>query len=394
MTAPWPTHPLGDLVENLDRQRVPVSATERAKRRGSIPYYGATGQVGTIDAPLFAEDLVLLGEDGVQFFDPTKPKAYLISGPSWVNNHAHVLRPRMDRLDRRFLMHFLNQCDYRGFANGTTRLKLTQAAMNRIPVPLPPLDEQRRIVNILEDHLSRLDAADQMLRTVDTRAQQLLETWLARAAASAASAHRPLGDLLREPVRNGISARASKDGTGVRTLTLTAVTKRNFSEENTKLTVAEPRRVHDLWLRSGDVFIERANTPELVGTAALYRGPEQWATFPDLLIRVRVDESLLSPEYLDLILRSPAARRWFRQRAKGLAGSMPKIDHATVESLPVPIRSIGEQTRLCDEFGEIRSHAMRLEQASTWGIRRGAALRRSLLQAAFSGQLTRESVSV
>ena len=139
--------------------RVPIGAKERAGRLGPIPYYGATGQVGTIDRPIFNEPLVLLGEDGVQFFDPSKTKAYLIDGPAWVNNHAHVLRAR-PIIERKFLNHYLNHCDYRGFANGTTRLKLTQAAMRQIPIPVPSLDGQRRIVDLLEDHLSRLDAAD------------------------------------------------------------------------------------------------------------------------------------------------------------------------------------------------------------------------------------------
>jgi type I restriction enzyme S subunit len=95
-TAPrgWVSAELGDLVEVLDRFRVPVNAEERAGRQGKIPYYGATGQVGWIDNFLFDEELVLLGEDGAPFLDPQKPKAYTIRGKSWVNNHAHVLRGR------------------------------------------------------------------------------------------------------------------------------------------------------------------------------------------------------------------------------------------------------------------------------------------------------------
>jgi restriction endonuclease S subunit len=161
MTAPkhWEIFPLNELVEVLDSLRVPVNSSERSKRPGSVPYYGATGQVGTIDKAIFDEELLVLGEDGVQFFDQNKPKAYKISGPAWVNNHAHVLRPKKDRVLQNFLLHFLNQFDYVGYANGTTRLKLTQGAMNSIPVPLPSMDEQHKIVELLEDHLSRLEAS-------------------------------------------------------------------------------------------------------------------------------------------------------------------------------------------------------------------------------------------
>ncbi|MEJ7787109.1 MAG: restriction endonuclease subunit S [Solirubrobacteraceae bacterium] len=134
----WDVSQLGDLVDILDSRRIPLNATERASRSGDVPYFGATGQVGWIDEPIFNEPLILLGEDGVQFFEASKQKAYLIEGPAWVNNHAHVLRPRPD-VDRAFLSYYLNAADYRGLANGTTRLKLTQAAMRRIPVPLPAL---------------------------------------------------------------------------------------------------------------------------------------------------------------------------------------------------------------------------------------------------------------
>lgn len=115
----WAETALGDVCDVLDAQRVPVNARERARRVGNVPYYGATGQVGWIDDALFNEELVLLGEDGAPFLDAGKPKAYMIQGPAWVNNHAHVLRARAATTNR-FLLHALNAVDYRPFVNGTT----------------------------------------------------------------------------------------------------------------------------------------------------------------------------------------------------------------------------------------------------------------------------------
>lgn len=142
--------PLEKLVDILDNQRIPINATERLQRVGDVPYYGATGQVGTIDKAIFNETLILLGEDGVPFFDPTKHKAYEISGPSWVNNHAHVLRAKPEVVIQRYLLHFLNIFNYSGYVNGATRLKLTQGDMKRIPVPLPSVDEQAKIVSKID----------------------------------------------------------------------------------------------------------------------------------------------------------------------------------------------------------------------------------------------------
>jgi len=141
-----PVVPLEKLVDILDNQRIPINSTERLQRIGNVPYYGATGQVGTIDKSIFNETLILLGEDGAPFFDPTKHKAYEISGPAWVNNHAHVLRAKSEIVNQRYLLHFLNNFNYTGYVNGATRLKLTQGDMKRIPVPYPNMETQEKIV--------------------------------------------------------------------------------------------------------------------------------------------------------------------------------------------------------------------------------------------------------
>lgn len=157
--------PLGELVEVLDHKRIPISAAIRQKRLGNVPYYGATGQVGTIDEALFDEELLLLGEDGVQFFDPSKTKAYRIVGPSWVNNHAHVLRPDPHKALLPYLLHFLNNFDYRGYANGTTRLKLTKSAMCSIPIPTPPIEQQHEIVERIDAALATIFVVESQIRS-------------------------------------------------------------------------------------------------------------------------------------------------------------------------------------------------------------------------------------
>jgi type I restriction enzyme, S subunit len=156
------TYPFAEVVEILDNRRKPINGKERQGRTGDIPYYGATGQVGWIDKSIFDEELVLLGEDGAPFLDGTKDKAYSVSGPSWVNNHAHVLRGKPTLLNR-FLLHQLNSLDYRPYVNGTTRLKLAQGPMKQIPLLVPPLPTQHRIVAEIEEKLSCLDAAQSAL---------------------------------------------------------------------------------------------------------------------------------------------------------------------------------------------------------------------------------------
>ena len=168
----WALSTIPVVCEVLDSLRVPINSDERNQRLVNcrqdemVPYFGATGQVGWINAHLFDEDLVLLGEDGVPFLDQGKPKAYRVSGKSWVNNHAHVLRARKEAIDWRLLTAQLNTVNYTGYVTGSTRLKLTQAAMNRLPLLLPPRSEQKRIADKLDTVLTRVDAVNTRLARV------------------------------------------------------------------------------------------------------------------------------------------------------------------------------------------------------------------------------------
>ena len=161
----WDIINLEEVVDILDSKRVPINAKERETRIGQVPYYGATGQVGWIDDFLFDDELVLLGEDGAPFLDAAKQKAYLVRGKSWVNNHAHVLKARSG-IPSAYIKYYLDTVDYHEFVTGTTRLKLNQAAMRRIPVPLAPPNERAGIVAEIEKQFSRLDEAVANLKRV------------------------------------------------------------------------------------------------------------------------------------------------------------------------------------------------------------------------------------
>ena len=177
----WTTLELRECVDVLDNARVPVNSEERNKRQGTVPYYGATGQVGWIDDYLFDEELLLIGEDGAPFFDKSKPIAYIINGRSWVNNHAHVLRAKGGTTTNAYLKHLLDQFDFHAYVNGTTRLKLTQGALNRIPVKLAPCKEQLRIVATLEELLGKVTACQNRLARIPVLLKRFRQSVLAAA---------------------------------------------------------------------------------------------------------------------------------------------------------------------------------------------------------------------
>ena len=146
-----------DIHDNL---RKPINSKERNERINGktqdqlFPYYGVTGQVGYIDDYLTDGDFVLIGEDAAPFLDYSKDVAYQISGKTWVNNHAHILKSKFNDM---FLLHFLNNFNYKDYVSGTTRLKLTQGRLKQIPITIAPLPEQRAIVAKIEELFSDLD---------------------------------------------------------------------------------------------------------------------------------------------------------------------------------------------------------------------------------------------
>ncbi|MCG3210964.1 MAG: hypothetical protein FOGNACKC_04600 [Anaerolineae bacterium] len=199
-----------------------------------------------------------------------------------------------------------------------------------------------------------------------------------------------LDQLLREPLRNGHSAKASKTDDGVRTLTLTAVTLGDFSVTNTKLTGADPTKVEDLWIQPGDIFIERSNTPELVGTAQLYRGQPNFAIFPDLLIRARITKKILNT-YVEIILKEDKTRAYFKRSAQGISGTMPKISQPIIENLIIPLPPLAEQRRIVAEVERRLSVVAEVEAAIEANLRRATRLRQAILKKAFAGQLVRQN---
>ncbi len=303
--------------------------------------------------------------------------------------------------DRRWLWYALSAPQSRQYLSDTsTGVKagmrnISQASLRAMPLILPPLPEQRRIVEILEDHLSRIDAAHAQLASAARRAEGWRRASVDHILSVNGSPLRPVAELLREPMRNGHSARAARDGeTGIRTLTLTAVTKGVFNDTFTKIATADPSRVSRLWLTHGDILVQRSNTPELVGTTAMYDGPPDWAIFPDLMIRLRVDQAIALPQYLTAVLRSERVHRQLRAKAKGLAGSMPKIDQEAIATTLVPVPSLDRQRELITQLVDIGETCARLTDALAEARLQGAALRRALLDAAFSGRLTSRASDV
>jgi type I restriction enzyme S subunit len=143
----WELKTLNTISENLDSKRIPI--TKNVRSEGSIPYYGASGIVDYVAEYLFNEELLCVSEDGANLLARTYPIAFSISGKTWVNNHAHVLKFK-DLDTQKFVEIFLNSIKLDDYVSGMAQPKLNQTMLNKIPIPYPTIVEQKSIVNKIE----------------------------------------------------------------------------------------------------------------------------------------------------------------------------------------------------------------------------------------------------
>lgn len=162
----WEMVALGEMVEVLDSRRQPI--TKHDRKPGPYPYYGATGVLDYVEDYLFDEPLVLVGEDGAKW-GAGENTAYPITGKTWVNNHAHVLRPNRKKLLDQFLVALFVQSDLSEYITGVTVPKLTQARLRAIPIPLPPLSVQGELVAGIEEERRRVLAAGELVGLLGER---------------------------------------------------------------------------------------------------------------------------------------------------------------------------------------------------------------------------------
>ena len=158
----WEGCRLGDLLINRDGERKPLSSSVRSKQiKKKYDYYGATGVIDKVDNYIFDEKLLLVGEDGANLLSKVKPNAFFAEGKYWVNNHAHILdATNKNLLD--YVIIVINTISLDNYITGTAQPKLSQENLNKIPIPLPPLAEQYRILQKVEQLLTIVDAIEQL----------------------------------------------------------------------------------------------------------------------------------------------------------------------------------------------------------------------------------------
>ena len=385
-------------AECLDSFRKPINASERANREGDIPYYGATGQVGWIDDFLTNEQLVLVGEDGAPFLDLIKDKAYIIEGKAWVNNHAHILRSHFGNTGNLFLMHYLNIFNYHDFVNGTTRLKLTQGSMDTMPVPIPPLPEQQRIVDCIESLFAKLDEAKQ-------KAQEALDSFETHKSA-----------ILHKAFTGELTAQWRKEhGVGMETWEKKALgditdilsSKRIYKEEYTASGIpffrsSEVVDLYDTGNTEPTFFISEQRYEEIknqhgvpgvgdllvtsVGTIG-----KTWIVdnrkfyYKDgNLTQVRKSK-LLDMRFLQFYIMSPEFKEQIEETVSGSAYNALTI--VKFKKIRLPIPSVVEQSRIVRILDGLLTKEQQAKEAAEGVLEQIDLIKKAILARAFRGEL-------
>lgn len=411
----WNYVPFEEGVEICDTQRKPINNKDRARRiegkkKDSLyPYYGATGQVGYIDDYITDGEYVLLGEDGAPFLNTFAKKAYIISGKTWVNNHAHVLK---SKTNNKFLCYYLNYFNYSGYVSGTTRLKLTQGQMKHIKIPDVSIEEQNRIVSRIEELFSELDKGVETLQVIKEQLavyrQAVLKDafegkWKYEQRASISnsisfgevneneinklapipsewkyvylsdlgelgrgkSKHRPRND--KRLFENGIYP-FFQTGDVKSAPNLLVDCKKKYGEFG----LAQSK----LWPAGTLCITIAANIAE-----TCFLGIE--GCFPDSIVGFTPDERKVFKEYVRYFIEASKIRLW----AYAPATAQKNINLNTLENLIVPYCNIDEQRFIVAEINARLSLCDHIEQTVDTALSQAEAMRQSILKKAFEGGL-------
>ena len=378
--------PLEQAADILDSYRKPVNSKERLNLiKGKpldelFPYYGATGQVGWIDSFLTDGEYILLGEDGAPFLNPYAEKAYIIYGKTWVNNHAHILR---SKTNNEFLCYYLNYFNYKNYVSGTTRLKLTQAQMRKIPIPNIPSDEQSRIVASIEELVSELDKAVDTLKTTKEQLEVYRQTILVDAFRAATnSTYLKVGCVCAKIVDCPHSTpKWEKSG---KLCLRTTNFKRGYLDLQSPNYVSE-ETFHDRNRRiipqPGDVLYSREGS--VLGIACTIPS-NVYPCLGQRMMLLRSGEKL-NNRYLMHYLNSPMVTNHVIA-TKGGTGS-PHINVGDIKEFQIPIPSLEEQSNIVCQIEEQLSSCDNVEKTVDAILTQADAMRQSILKQAFEGTL-------
>ena len=345
-----------------------------------------------------------IGSVLIAMYGATIGKVGILGVEATTNQACCVCQPE-GAVDNQFLFYYLmsQREQFKRLGGGGAQPNISKELIVSYPIPLPPLAEQKRIVENLNEMLKEATrVAEGMERLAQLRkkarakildlairgklvkqeksdepASELLKRIAAEKAKLVAEKKirkekllppiadddRPfelpsgwswcrLRDVVSEGPRNGYSPAPVDYDTGVRKLILSATTRGVFDGSAYKFIDAKIPSDSYLWLRKGDLLIQRSNSLEYLGMSCIYDGSDRAFVYPDLMMKVRANDAVLL-EYLDFALKSATTHKYYVDHATGTAGNMPKINGEVVSMTPIPLPPLAEQRRIVAKVKEM-----------------------------------------
>lgn len=309
--------------------------------------------------------------------------------------------PDVDLINLKYLFWLLrnSRSELTAAGKGGTQQNISQTVLKAFEIPLPPLNEQRRIVAKIEALKARSQQVKEALEAIPPLLDQFRQSVLAAAFRGDLTADwreknldvdwetTTLEQVIKSKPRNGYSPKPVDYPTQVKSITLSATTSGKFKPEYFKYIDEVISIDSHLWLTPGDILIQRSNTLDYVGTCAIYDGAFGEVIYPDLIMKFQVREEKAIPKFIYYALSTTKSRQYFRNNATGTAGNMPKINQKVVMNTPIYLPTIEEQKEIvcriesflkaadtiAQQYREVKAHLELLDQ--------------SILAKAFRGEL-------
>ncbi|MEV1091458.1 restriction endonuclease subunit S [Streptomyces microflavus] len=297
-----------------------------------------------------------------------------------------------DHVEPRFLAHLWNSQAVRrqierSARTGTGINKLSQSAIQEVDLPIPPIAEQRRIADALDERLARLNQIEVRMGAAQHRLKSLREEVLTAAFRTAEDSIGPLRDVLQEPLSNGKSVPTSDGGDGFPVLRLTALTASIVDLSQCKHGEWSAQDAEPFVVREGDFLVCRGNgSLPLVGRGALVPEVHEPVAYPDTMIRIRADSERVLPRYLHYVWASPSARKQIERGARTGTG-IYKVNQKLLDEIQLPFPSLDVQHEIVDDIDRTLNHVGACATGVSEALVRAAFLRHALLAEAFAGRL-------
>lgn len=326
----------------------------------------------------YAEGVIVISARGSIGF-PKLPKVKIFA----CTQTTIAFAPR-EGFNPRFALNLLRNVDWAKLTSGASIPMLTISELNMLAAPLPPFPEQIRIADKLDALLSRVEAGRERLERVPGLLKRFRQSVLSAAVGGDEVEFQPLRDVVAEPLRNGKSVR---DGDGGPVLRLSCLKADGVDWHETKSGDWTGLDFQRFVVCDGDFLISRGNgSLELVGRGALAAAPPEPTAFPDTLIRVRPNLSVLLPAYLNLIWRTEPVRQQIQAAAKTTAGIF-KVSQGDLEKIGIPVPPLPEQAEIVRRVEALFTIADRIEARYQSALTTFNRMTPALLAKAFRGEL-------